>query len=416
MQQEPSVATEDHLVIHDLSTSDDQSREFADALRAIAFACKTWASITFIDKSMIGELQKRWKPDDPRETIAYLTKELEFESCDELILGQNLLLLNHLLDKAFPQARKFCFGDGIAINFTAEYYAPDSSKSSQVEHRRKSSSTKFAAHINRLWKQLSEFVSRPSMVAQNGLMPAKDSKGHQAKRPLAKEKYRVSFEQKYLLLPNMLDEQWESFVRLEPIDFRRYFDRIGENLEKLAGSALRPLREAAVNCDKHIVLLTSNFSETKRMALEGEVECYLELLHSAKLSRQTHVIIKPHPRDSYAKIKLLSDRIARETTHITTIDDPRTFYIPFESIYSHCVANAIRRKGSIQVICTSSASLSLEYFYGQRCILGFGEQRVVDHFAPSWQELRCLHERDLLKIADWIRGQVTLDGLNRKAA
>jgi hypothetical protein len=116
---------ENHLIIHDLSTNDTQAAEFAEALEVMAKTCHHWTSIRFLKKAEINAIGRLSKSGNWKSSAEALCEVLAVERCDELLLGQNLLLLNHLLAIAFPHSCKFCYGDGIAINFSAEYYAPD---------------------------------------------------------------------------------------------------------------------------------------------------------------------------------------------------------------------------------------------------------------------------------------------------
>ncbi len=138
------------------------------------------------------------------------------------------------------------------------------------------------------------------------------------------------------------------------------------------------------------------------MDLQGEVACNLELVRCARRSNRALLVIKPHPRDSIAKIEQIASEASRTFRHVIQLTDPWSYYLPFESIYVSHFATP-RTAAMTTVVCSSSACISLELLYRQQCELGFGEANVGEHFARKWQSTRLQHEADLRRVVAEIR-------------
>lgn len=77
------------------------------------------------------------------------------------------------------------------------------------------------------------------------------------------------------------------------------------------------------------------------------------------------------------------------------LDDPCSFYLPFETVFARYFLSRAEWLGKTRVACVSSACLSFEVFYGVPCVLGFGEQNVRKYMRPEWIAHRLRHEHDL---------------------
>jgi hypothetical protein len=386
---------ENVLVIHDLSTTPEQGVEFAECLRELAGLCESWTRIVYIDSEASATLQKQLKTGGWEKATETLKSWLGCSDADELLLGQNLLFLNHLLAQAFSDADKSCYGDGLAINFSAEYYSPDHNPIMRAAGSSQSSSTRRGTRrgVMRWFAPWGKW--------------GRDSEGNASKspplKPLAKEKYRVAFSRKYLLFPNMLDEQWLNYVQLSPAPFVDLFQQIASELHRFDQGNCEQLADRVAEADQTIVVLSSNFSETKRMELDGEIECYQQWVQSVRTSDNPLLVIKPHPRDSYGKIEQIRQKFTLAGYRVEVLADPWTFYVPFESIYLRYIQPRLRNRQRLDIICTSSACLSLEYLFGQQCHLGFGSEQVERFFATQWKPLRQLHETDLHRLIEHSR-------------
>lgn len=375
--------TENHLIVHDLSSPGDQAKDFAACLHALAEQSENWASMHYFPLPEMLRLQGALKEGGWDGAIAAMHQTLGFERCDELLLGQNMLFINNLLSRSYPPAEKACYGDGIALNFTAEYYTPANEEPLGL----RSIGRRFEHWFRRRWKAaLGKPVPPPPAAV-----------------PMKSKKHAVAFDKHYLLLPNQFDQHLERFEQLESSDFANLFDIFAESLIEKAGATCAALESALQGASQVIVLLTSNFSETKRMTLEGEVKCCMDMVRREQHDSRAVLVIKPHPRDSAEKIAVLEQEAAKSFRRVVTLTDPWTFYVPFESIFVRYFASNPRIAPVTSVVCSSSACISLELLYGQRCELGFGSRNVRRYFAPKWQKLRQRHEGDLLRVMHHVR-------------
>ena len=303
--------------------------------------------------------------------------DMGIQHCDELLLGQNLLFINNLLGRSYPTAEKACYGDGIGLNFTADYYSPGRENPGRLK--------------------LLERWFRHRLRALRGMPTAEVAHSMKSK------KHAVVFDRHYLLLANQFDEQLAKFEQLEEGDFKQLFALFADSLPQLAGETCEELEGALAGADQAIVLLTSNFSETKRMTLEGEVACCLEMVERKRNKPNALLVIKPHPRDSQEKIATIEHEARKSFRTVVTLADPWTFFVPFESVFARYFESNPRVKKMTSVVCSSSACVSLELLYGQPCELGFGARNVRRHFSEKWRELRVRHEVDLNRVVQRIR-------------
>lgn len=374
---------ENHLIVHDLSSPGDQAKDFATCLHSLAEQCDNWASMHYLPLPEMLRLQAALKDGGWDGAIAAMRELLGFQHCDELLLGQNMLFINNLLSRTYPPSEKACYGDGIALNFTAEYYTPANEEPTGMRS---------------IGRRLEQHFRRRLKALRGKPVPAPP-----APVPMKSKKHAVAFDKHYLLLANQFDQQLERFEQLEASDFANLFDTFAQSLSEKADATCAALESALRDAPQVIVLLTSNFSETKRMTLEGEVKCCMDMVRREQHDPRAVLVIKPHPRDSVEKIAVLEQEAAKSFARVVTLTDAWTFYVPFESVFVRYFASNPRVAPVTSVVCSSSACISLELLYGQRCELGFGSRNVRRYFAPKWQKLRQRHEDDLLRLMHHVR-------------
>jgi Alpha-2,8-polysialyltransferase (POLYST) len=373
---------EDHLIIHDLACPEDQCHEFVECIRYLGQTIHSWQSIRYVRKPEIKAILHSY-PNDSNARQAALRDMLDIDVADEIFLGQNRLPWNHLLDTAYPSARLFCYGDGIGLNFTPEYYLP----------KKRNFHSRSPGWVRRVmtklggskWSQPS-----PSTVPPNS----------------------VEFDRHYLLLPNHFDEKLapQQFSQESPDDYLAIFEKFGDYIPEGAKDTIDRLNDSLLHAKNVVILLSSNFSETNRMAIDKEIEHYLNMATRCSESPDALLVIKPHPRDSHAKIARMADSAQSRFGAVLTLSDPWTFYFPFETLYNSYFSKHLHLRGRLRVVCASSASISLEYLYAQQCLLGFGKSIVEADFAEAWRTLRVIHEADLAKLTDHIRATLLPKG------
>jgi hypothetical protein len=374
---------ENHLIIHDLSAPEDQAVDFAACLTELARQAEDWASWHYIPKAEMVQLNEAFKSEGEAATTRLLRRKLGIEHCHQLLLGQNLKLLNHALYQCFPEAEPACYGDGIGLNFSPQYFKPVEPQT----RKRVSVGRAIERWVRKRWKALRGIPPKP--VAEDSSLT----------------RFAIPFRKHYLLLANHFDQQVDQFEQLDWQDFRQLFTIFGRDIDQRAPITCRDLQAALTDTSSIVVLLTSNFSETQRMTRAAEIECYLDMLKRYPRKQAAALVIKPHPRDSLEKIRAIQDQAQKIFQRVVTLSDPWTFFIPFESIFERFFLSDPRIAGRTTVACSSSACISLELLYGQRCDVGFGREAIHRFFDPKWQALRERHEADLSRLVQVIRQQ-----------
>lgn len=366
--------TINYLFIHDLSAPDDQIDEFAECIRQLANKLEVWQSIHVLKTPDVVRIQGLLR-ENRCSLQSLLSDQFGIHACDELFVGQNNKSVPTWLREATPDARHTCFGDGIALNFTNAYFRPKDYALSQNH-----------AKWSDKWKhRLRRFLARISGRPKPGNETDDRFHGH------------------CLLLKNLFDQQLAQVKLIDPGMFLEIFDIFAEDFPAKAPATHAALHALAGTPGKNVVLLTSNFSETGRMSLDGELRGYAQLLEKMPSGKGVTLIIKPHPRDSYAKIEQLRQLTEARYDSTLALSDPWTFYLPFESLYAKYLSPRVSPQRTTHVATVSSACISLEHLYGQHCELGFGANLVEQEFTPLWRTLRVVHENDLVRIVQKLR-------------
>jgi len=372
------VPAVNHLLIHNLSCPADQVDEFAACITRLARLVADWASIRHVTADELAALQRRHTIHGLGVAATALAALTTHEPADEVLLGQNLLFLNHLIDRAHPEAVKACYGDGVGLNFSTEYFRPP----------------EFDAGWRGLGRRLERAVRRRTYRWTGATPPP---------APGRKPAHAVMFDTHYLLLANRFDSRVDDYVQLEAEEFRRLFAAFVPEIDAAVETAGDPLARPLGQAARVVVLLTSNFSETARVPLGDEVEACVAAAAAHGAGTDSLLVVKPHPRDSREKIRLIADAATRRFTGVVTLDASWMFHLPFESIYDRWFLRNERVRRATRVVCTSSAGLSLEAIYGQPVEVAFGERVVRRLFAHNWRSRRTRHEADLRRIILEIR-------------
>lgn len=367
-----------HLLVHNLSCPADQAEEFAGCIARLARRAADWATIRHLAADELAALQRRHATDGLAAAASMVAEATGAAEADEVLLGQNLLYLNHLVDRAHPRAVKACYGDGVGLNFSAGYFRPP----------------EFDAGWRGLGRRLERAVRRRTHRWTGAMPPPPQG---------AKPGHAVAFDRHYLLLANRFDSRVDDYVQLEAEEFRRLFAAFVPEIDAAIAAAGDPLALPLGRAARVVVLLTSNFSETARMGRADEVEACVAAAVAAGGGAGSLLVVKPHPRDSRDKIRLIAAAAARHFAEVVCLDDPWTFHLPFESIYERWFLRDERVRQATRVVCTSSAGLSLEALYDQPVEVLFGERIVRRLFAHNWRSLRVRHEADLRRIISEIR-------------
>jgi hypothetical protein len=305
---------------------------------------------------------------------------LGLEHVDELFLNQVITCGSCVLSTSFPDAKLIGFGDGVGLNYSRNY----------IRSVPKPEPVTWREWFRRFERRVRHL--RRGKPKQGGPRPGDDA----ALPNIEPHEY-------YLLLPNLLDHKVKRYHRVEPESLADVFSQFSTHHALQSSPDIAQAEAALRDASQAVIVLTSNYAETKRMAMQGEIDSYCELVREASPDRSAAVIIKPHPRDSRDKINALRSRLQRDYETVLVLDEPVTFYAPLEALVSRWVQTIPLFNQKTTMICVSSSCLGLEYLYGCRTVLGFGPERVKAHFAADWQSVRLQHERDLVSALGYVR-------------
>jgi len=369
-----------HLLVHDLCCPEEQAAEFAAAIARLARRVADWRSIHHVTSADLAALEAAHAGGGPAAAAARLAGCTGTDTADELVLGQNLLFLNHLLHRTHPRATRICYGDGVGLNFSPTYFRPAEHEPGWRGLGRRLERT--------LRRRVRRWTGRPGP----------------ARGPGDKAAHAVPFDRHCLLLANRFDQRLATWTPLEHESFRRLFAAYLPELDAAIAAQGDPLGPALARATRVVVLLTSNFAETDRMTIDAEIDaCLAAATSAAGGAAGTLLVIKPHPRDSRAKLARLASAARDRFAAVVALTDRATFHLPFETVYARWFLPDDRLRRSTRVVCTSSAGLTLELLYGQPVDVAFGVDVVRRSFVPRWRALRLRHEADLRRIVAEIR-------------
>ncbi|PSB08085.1 hypothetical protein C7B62_17945 [Pleurocapsa sp. CCALA 161] len=358
-ERSPGDRSEDYLVIYDLNSPTGQIDDFVALIKEMAQLICTWKKITYLSFEQMEALSSKVNP-NPSAYFQTVYELVGTDSADEIYLSRNWQFSNQLFTNAYRSAEKICYGDSIGI-----YFAPDSQAFFLPQSLPKQLLTKLSESLN-----LTKSILGYTVLQQ------------------------IDFDRGYFSLPEILGEKPPMPVTVtDNASLLKIFKQLKSLLAQDYIDQLRQqIGDAPVS-----ILLTSNFSEAGRMTLEQEIEAYREFLLNQEDNgdQRTILIIKPHPRDSSAKIKLLSSNLA-EFSQIIILTEKNLFFIPFEVFFTTVfLDDNFKLTNQIKVFAFSSACLSLKLLFDVPSFIGFGNEITNKFFAPDYAPGRIKHEQDL---------------------
>ncbi len=359
-EQLPGDRYEDYLVIYDLNSPTGQIDNFVALIKEMAQLICTWKKIIYLSSEQMKALSSQVNP-HPSTYFQTVYELVGTDSADEIYLSRNWQFSNQLLTNAYRSADKICYGDSIGI-----YFAPDSQAFFLPQSLPKQLLTKLSASFNRTKSMLGYTVLQP-----------------------------VDFDRGYFSLPEILGEKPPMPVTVpDKISLLKIFKQLKSLLDRDYITQLRQqIGDAPVS-----IILTSNFSEAGRMTLEQEIEAYREFLQNQENGgdRRAVLIIKPHPRDSSAKIELIRNSLAELFSQIIVLMEKSLFFIPFEVFFATAfLDDNLKLTNQIKVFTFSSACLSLKLLFDVPSFIGFGNEITNKFFDPDYAPGRIKHEQDL---------------------
>ena len=367
-QKDLGYEYEDFLVIYDLySPRVQQLEEFAGFIKKMALSVGNWKSILYVNPDQMTRFAELIEV----STTTAFTQLHEFlgtSKADEIYLCRNWQFGHRFMMNAYQEAEKICYGDALGLYFSEAYFSPTAKNG-----------RRFDSLVRKKLGEVKRFVRRtPKLVTTATSYPLLSA---------------LDFDIGYFLLPNILGEEPPMKTRLVK---KELTERIFRDLAGALASDEIVEKYKYISSVPTVVLMTSNFSEAKRMSTEKEIIAYRKFLERMKFPRESTLMIKPHPRDGEQKIQQVSRAVEDLFTNVVVLTEPDLFYIPFEiflmQVFKGKTDKAVR---DLKIVTFSTACLSLQVLFKFEPIIGFGRDLVGKFFHPEYVEGRIKHENDL---------------------
>jgi hypothetical protein len=166
-----------------------------------------------------------------------------------------------------------------------------------------------------------------------------------------------------------------------------------------------------------VILMTSNFAEAQRMTVENEIAAYKEFLKALDYPKESVLIIKPHPRESDAKVHALRSALSDLFPTSILLAEPKLFFIPFEMFLMRVfMGENGELPQHLKIVTFSTACLSPALLFRLKPVIGFGAELVRKYFHEDYASGRIKHERDLQLAIKRITGGANLHALEAKSS
>jgi hypothetical protein len=369
-QQRSDVEYEDYLVIYDLYAPDSQLPQFEKAVQRMAQALRDWKSIVYFSKEQMVEFDQELTFATRPQVYQRVRDLVGVAEADEVYVCRNWQFGNSLMLNVYRDASKVCFGDSIGIYFSEAYFSP-----AVTNNGRPPLKAAVRQQLRRIKHSLRSRLAGDSTPLRDVVLD------------------EIQFDTGYFLLPEILNETPPMETRL--VDKAT----TGEIFRKLA-RALDPEQILAqygyLAKLPAVILMTSNFSEASRMAIENELDAYRTFLEKLQLPRESTLIIKPHPRDGEEKVRELGRRLGDMFANVVLLMDQNLFFTPFEVfLIQTFLGESDEAPRNLKIITFSTACLSLPILFDIRPVIGFGNEIVQTSFFENYISGRLQHEHDL---------------------
>lgn len=270
----------------------------------------------------------------------------------ELYLGREWLWGNEFFLRAFPKARKVCYGDSLGIYYSENFATPDG-------------------------------VSPVEYFSTDGKPPTFQERMRQWFR-----KSTPTFDEAYLLQPGTFEFPKAAAIhKLQPNYLRLVLEDMCQS--DVVTAALRRLPEAPT-----AILLTSNCSEAHRISPDQELSGYIERVLESPPKYSDCLWIKPHPRERREKLEMLAAKLKPYFQRVHILEGDLAI-LPFELIWQ-----AIHRDWQglehPKIYSFGAASVSMSQLFNVPTEFGFGAERIAQSYFPAHREVRLRFESAVL--------------------
>jgi hypothetical protein len=382
-QHQPATKQyKNYLVITPLAAPQGQDTEFADFIERMARSVLTWEKIIYISSQQKDAIEQKLGIVGRSGVFKLIYEQLGCDRVDEVYLAHNYGVDSRLLMNAYADAEHICYGNGIGI------YTPK--KAFPASNSQKKSGNLLQDKLSALQRKGQQLLSQGHLLSR-------------AETYLGIQEFDIG----YFSLASAFGEtpDMQEVVTLDRTVYAITFKQLGTTLAHLMDVSYIETLSKCIQQSPTSILLTSNFSESAgRMSQDHEIAAYKAFLETQGIPDNSILIIKPHPRDSKAKITALKAALGPLYADIFELSDPRFFYLPFEILFMALFPNLEQLANqSLKIFGFSSACLTLEFLFDVRCTLGFGTEIVKQFFYPNHVDSRIEHESDLQLTAEDLR-------------
>ncbi|WP_424096524.1 polysialyltransferase family glycosyltransferase [Moorena producens] len=365
-QKDLTIKYQDYLVIYHLYSPPGQIDEFAAFIKRIAELVGEWHKIVYITPEQLSDIESRLDYSSPSKIFRIVHEMVGTNRADEIYLCRNWMFGNKLLINSYKSALKICYGDSIGFYFSVKSKALFADKPEPKPNLIRYIEKKQKALVRKIKTSL---------------------------RLITYLKIRPKFDIGYFVLPEAFGES----PPMKTVTLNKVW--LLDTFQKLRGLVnpeyvlqfRKTIAESPVS-----ILLTSNFSEARRMSLENEIAAYREFLITEGIEPNTVLVIKPHPRDDNVKLQKLEDALSELFDKIIILSEPDLFFLPFEVFFAEAFLPLDSRvNNQPRVFAVSTACISLKLLFNVPSIVGFGEQITSKLFYENYAAGRLEHEQEL---------------------
>ena len=363
----PDIQYKNYLLVYELYSPHGQDVDFFKFIKKLALSGPIkFENILYLNAEAIQGLHEEYLKgglNSAREKLRSLTG---IDRADELFLTSNWHPGNKIVMNCLPSASTICYGDSIGLYIPEDYF----NEKNNFSTLKKNKVVKSFMGAFQAFRAYQTYPSRrPRLKA---LKSKKFNLGYYLTLSLTAEKpnWPVIFINKRSLL-----ETFNKYVQGLTFDLGK--DPI--------------LHESAL-----AFILTTNFSEAQKMSLENEILAYHEYVNK-HIEKGTAIVVKPHPRDSQLKLKMLESTLKTDYK-VKILNNDYDSFIPFELTLIMFKSIEPGKFLTSRYYTFSSSCLSIKILFDQNPQVGLGSALVNKYFQQTHKRSRVQHEQDLQRL------------------
>jgi hypothetical protein len=361
------VNYKNYLLVYELYSPPGQELDFYRFIRNMAEnGPLKFEKIVYLPADKLQEIEHEFSRYGLAASQKKLTSMIGLSHADELFLTSNWHPGNKIMMHCIPSGKRLCYGDSIGLFIPEGYFVEQT-----------------LATLIKKWKPINSLIHFGQAV--------KLFATYKARRPRFVTLKPRPFDVGYYLTLSLTQEipRW-------PVHFTNRSSLISTFNQYMGCLPPGLFRDPIFRNSELCFLLTTNFSEARKMSVENEIQAYTAYL-TRRVKTGGSVIIKPHPRDSKAKLQLLQASLSAHF-QVKVLDEMTELFAPFELILIRLEAEDSTQVNRSKFHTFSSACLSLKILFGCDPEVGMGDELINRYFEPAHRPARRKHEGDLKRL------------------